>query len=240
VSNTVLRDVSPNARTISTGQAVNLLGWTATSSLIMRTSLVERSVAAGVFVGSAGTDAGGQGEGDARLERIWVRDVATAADGRFGIGINAQGSFDGTTVSTLTVVDSLVENTVTAGVIALDTELTLSDSEIRSVAVDGAGDFGDAVIAIHYFQPATVPLPTSIARVLSRDAERAGLANFGLVAQVEDVWIDCSAFPLNGEQSSSGVPFEFSFGGDTRCTCSDVQQACRVLSSGLRAPDPLQ
>jgi hypothetical protein len=240
VSNTVLRDVQPNAGSITSGQAVDLLAWVSDSSLTMRTSLIERSVAGGVFVASRGVEQGGQGHAEGTFERVWVRDVAARADGKLGIGVAAQGSFDGSTTSVLTVRDSLVERTVTVGILALDAEMTVSGSEVRDVRADDNGDFGDAITIQHYFQPSELALQGSVTQLLTREVERAGIANFGAVVAIDSVWIDCGAFPLNGEASRTGVPYEFNVSGDNRCTCADLVTECRVLSSGLAPPDPFQ
>jgi hypothetical protein len=237
-SDVTIRDIEIDpVETVTNGQALNVIAWTAPTSLSLSHGLIERSVASGVFVGSNGALNGGQGVATVDIDGLIVHDVAPRADGEFGFGLYAQVASDGTTQSTLTLRDSLVERVSSAGVVLLDSVGTLNRVHIRDMyATPTNNEYGDGVMIRRYFVGAP-PLSFAATDVVIEHAARAGISNFGADVLVSDALLSCNTIHLNGEANYEGIQFTFTFAGDTRCGC-DVEQDCRVLSSGL-APPPL-
>ncbi|MEQ9324209.1 MAG: hypothetical protein RIF41_33915, partial [Polyangiaceae bacterium] len=201
----------------------------------------ERAVAAGVFVASAGDELGGQGRAVAELSHLVVRDIAPRDDGLYGFGVYAQGAADLVTQSEVTVRAILIEEVFTAGLLALEAEANVLDSQVRAIATaessrEFGGEFGDGVVLQRYFVGAP-PLAALIDGLVVEGVARAGVASFGADVALSNLLSSCNPIHLNGEANFEGLPYGYTVSGDNACGCG-VLEECKVLSSGI-SPPPL-
>jgi hypothetical protein len=235
-----VRDVVRDpVQSVTNGQGLNVLAWTDPTTLTLAGALIERTVASGVFVASSGTSHGGDAPAVAELEGVVVRDIAPREDGLFGFGIYAQGALDLSAQSQLTVSDALVENTVTGAISTIETNATITNSHLRTVAAaeatgDFGGEFGDGLLLQRYFVGAP-PVAVAVDGIVIEDAARAGLANFAVDVTLTNLLSSCNLIHLNGENNYEGLPYSFEVQGTNRCGCEETVD-CKVLSSGLEPP----
>jgi hypothetical protein len=240
VTNSVVRDTLPQAADLQFGRGIEVQPCTAgrgctparPGNLLLERSLIDASHSAGLFISAA----------DAQLRGIVVRGtLPSAADQLSGRGINVQGcgaesGCDVVIAPTMTMFDSLIEDSREFGVAALGANLELADSVIRASSAQVAdGLFGDGLALSNHVPSAAATLT----HVALRDSARAGIANFGSLVSLGSTSIECAAIELDGE-SHFGSDATFDDRGDNLCGCPDGSAACKVVSSGLGPPSPLE
>jgi hypothetical protein len=198
-------------------------------------ALIEQNHEMGVFVG------GSELSMDASVIRATLARVAAPYIGR---GLNVQSpcvsSMSGLQCSTepsvATVRASLIENSLDAGVFVGGSELSLEASIVRATAArEPDGIFGDGVVVLRMFSDASA----SMSRVRIENSARAGLASFGADVVLDATHIACAPLALAGEPFQE-QSYAFDDRGNNLCGCPSADVSCKVTSSGIAPPDPLE
>jgi hypothetical protein len=191
----------------------------------IRWSVIEESHGVGVLVSAA----------DATIEGTLVQNVQSEASGIDGLGICVQYSEELLLPSSATIRSSTVESCRETGIMVIGAQAHIEGVQVRDTASDGLGAFGDGIaVATHPYWPASVAVVDS--QVTHND--RAGIASFGAEIQLGRTVVNCNSIDLDGERNN-GSEFTFEDAGGNACGCADATWACRVLSSNLQAPDPV-
>jgi len=239
IDTTALRRTQPQASDQSGGRGIDIQSCSipdgcsksVPSSASIRGSLIEDSHDIALFV--AGSELTLEG---AVIRRIMPR----ASDALFGRGIEfgtdcTDAGCDPTAWATGTITGSLVEDGHDVGLNVVGSAVTLDKSVVRRILVQGGdGLFGDGVSVTSSGQAG----PSSIARSLIADADRALVSNFGSTIALGSNELRCGSFALNGETHLE-VPYAFEDLGNNECGCPTADGVCKAVSSGLTPPKPL-
>ena len=195
------------------------------ATLTATSSTFERSSGIGIIVIGS----------DAMLDRIIIRDTAPGSDGLFGRGLGVEEDPMTADRSNVTVMWSIIERNTEIGVFNGGSDMHLIGTAVRdTAAVPGLAVFGDGVSAVAPGAPATLIIEDC---ELSAN-ERAAVAVFGAALSMTGTMIECNAIDIAGEDAYGKVA-TFEDGGQNICGCLGDERACKVLSSGLTAPEPL-
>lgn len=192
----------------------------ATANASIRGSALVDNAEAGLFLSG----------GEATIEGVLVRDVALTQS--LSRGINIQGDFYGGVASSAEIRSSVIEGTREVGLFIAGADVTLESSVVREVRATDAL-FGDGVELVS----STLPTSGTILRSLVESNDRAGIASFGAHARLEASVVRCNGIDLVGEELNQ--PYVFDDAGGNLCDC-DGAMPCRVLSSNLSPPTPLE
>ena len=229
VESTVIRGTRPGS---SLGRGISAQGSPVVSEralLVLRTSLVAGNHDQGVRVASS----------DATIESIVVRDTQPGAGDLFGRGVVITADPTSYENATATVRGCRIERSLDVGLIVISAQATIEDTLVTDTVprvADGAYGDGFAVLSITEVATAT------ITRCAIERSARAGAASFGGVLSLANTTIGCSAFPLDGEQSSfldTTYDFQLQDLGGNTCSCEGDSETCKVVTSSLAAPDGL-
>jgi hypothetical protein len=140
------------------------------------------------------------------------------------------------------VLDSKLALTKLGAVIAVQSAVHVANTVIMNPQADN-GQFGDGVIAA---ADAGGPSSVTVSNTVIRDADRAGVSNFGSHVTLAGTGIACGGFFIEGEHHF-GMPFTFDTDTpDTnRCSCpapygSPIPPGqCTAVSAGLAPPGPI-
>lgn len=167
---------------------------------------------------------------EARVEGTSIHATAPRdADGTFGRGISIQSGAE------LTLVASVVDGGYEAGVCVLDSEATVVGSVVRGIrALPSSHAFGDG-IAVEGSSSSRIDVTGS--RV--EESERAGISAFGGAVTLGTTVLECNAIHLDGEPSGQVDP-SFVDSGTNVCGCEGATSPCRLVSSQLEPPPPLE
>jgi hypothetical protein len=130
--------------------------------------------------------------------------------------------------------DSIVRDSVTAGVMVAGAEASIENTLIVGITPTPRDDaFGDGVVALGLLaQPTVVVRDSALV-----DLARAGAASFGGLVDLERVAVECAAFDLAIEDYNAFAPSIRDLGGN-RCGCGSISKACKALSASLVPPEP--
>jgi hypothetical protein len=210
VEASVVRDTSPNAQALfGRGLSVQSQPTTgAPSSLVLRSSLVERSHEIGVSIFGS----------EATIEASIVRDTQAAGWG--GRGVHVQTDMDAP--STLLLYGSLVEQNREASVAVVDSVATIESCLLRETHSNAEGHFGDGVLL------AAAPGPASARLIATRidNSERAAVSVFGATGAMGGSLLTCQAFDLDYQVFEGNTPRLEDLGGN-RCGCPDATELCK-------------
>ncbi|MBW2526867.1 MAG: right-handed parallel beta-helix repeat-containing protein [Deltaproteobacteria bacterium] len=227
VESTAVRQTLPNV-TEGAGYGLELEYDTVAGARVdahIRWCLVESNVGAGLIVAGS----------DALIESTLVKDTQLRPTGSAGVGIAVQLSREVDVGSVATVRNCRVEDSHETGILGDGSRLTVEATEVVRTEPDDLGRYGDCIGIRSYRGLREL---TSIRDSLLGDCRRSGLASFGTIVELAAVTLDCNPIHLNGEPR-----YEFDFtvtdlGGNT-CGCGEASEDCRVLSTGLEAPEPV-
>jgi hypothetical protein len=194
------------------------------ANVLIQDSVLRRNVSLGALVVGS----------NATFERVIIRDVLPrATDGLTAMGLEAQAFTGptGTTSSTVTANDCLVERTRYIGFAMYGANVAVNNMLIRDTATSDTGQVADGISAA-WFELAP---DVTITRTRVEGSVRAGVSSFGGFVRMQNVTLHCNAIPLNGE-TSAGVAAQFDDLGDNSCLCDDVTRDCKVQSSTLEPP----
>ncbi|MEQ9320119.1 MAG: DUF1565 domain-containing protein, partial [Polyangiaceae bacterium] len=133
-----------------------------------------------------------------------------------------------------------ISDTGFGGLVVFGSEATLTASEILADGSSSLG-FGIAASLLFKLDPGAHQLyPSTVAVTGSRifGSPHVGVGVFASEATLEDSEILCNEIHLNGEENQS-LPFTVSDAGGNWCGCGDVPEDCKVLSSSLAPPSPV-
>ncbi len=219
IDTTTVRDVAPQPSDNNFGRGISVRddpGSGQRATLNVRRSLIERTHEVALAVEGS----------DGIAEGLWIRD-SLPNDGHFGRGINVQVSPETAAPCTMTVLTTLVERSAEAGVLSVDSQLTLDGIHVNQDGITSTlGGSGDGIDIL--FGTAT------LSRSRIETSPRAGIGLFTGTINIATSFLDCNAIHLDGE-----LDYVLNDQGGNRCGCGDVDEPCKVLSSSLEPPEPL-
>jgi hypothetical protein len=190
-------------------------------------SVVERNSTAGMLVSGS----------DAVIDATVIRATQPrASDLDYGLGVVVQRDFGTGVPSHVVFRGSLIDDNRGAGIYLVDAELSLDRTLVRNTSPSEQGSFGDGLAV----ESAYVDTSCELAFSRVQDNARAGLALFGARASLAASDFACNTIHIDGEASAHGSPFEVHDAGGNRCGCLEQTEKCRVLTSNLDPPQPIQ
>ncbi|HZO14052.1 MAG TPA: hypothetical protein VFB62_12360, partial [Polyangiaceae bacterium] len=194
------------------------------STLLVRTSLVDRNHNTGVF-----------GAGDITVEESVVRDTQPDAQGKFGRGVSVQVDPVTSAPSTLRLRSTLIELNHEAGVSVLASVATIDTCLVRDTLPSPGWGGADGIMVT------SVPGPGSVTVTGTRihQSALAALAVFGAHAAIGQSALTCQAFDIDSEVFEGNAVQLEDLGGNL-CGCPDPIATCRAVSAGLEPPPPLE
>jgi hypothetical protein len=227
---TMVRDTQPRASDQAFGRGISVeLGYDSArgSTATIRGVRIERSHELGLMVVGSEAD----------IDAAHVRDTRPrASDGGFGVGLGFVTDVFTEAPASGTLRRSVIEQSHVAGLLVAGAHVAASDVAVYETA-EGAGAFGDGVIATSYLVlvPGVFPTFLELAHATVEGSARAGLATFGAEVTLESTILECNLISLDGEVVQ-GQDFSLADQGDNVCACSGEIDLCRVESSGLEPP----
>lgn len=172
---------------------------------------------------------------DARMHSSVIRDTAPRPDGDLGVGVSVELRVETGRRSFFEIEDSVILQSRVLGIGAVSSDVVVLHTRVEQTA-DYKGNFGDGVVALHYYdQPSIV----TIAESLIAQSSRAGVATFGSDVTISSTRLDCNAIHLDSEPQAERSG-EFEDDGNNVCGCDAVTVTCKALSSSLEPPEPPQ
>jgi hypothetical protein len=228
VERTVVRDTLPNGVTGRHGRGIEVDDHP--PSMVSSTLDLARSVVSGngehgiVVFGAAVT-----------VRATVVRATQPrAADGLFGRGVTVQVDPTSGLAAHATLLDSRIIESHDFGLLVMGGEAAVHHVEIGDTLAAPDATDGDGIAAAFMTSATHVDVAASLVRA----SARAGVAAFGAVVDIAGTSIDCALFPLNG-QALGGVAYELHDGGANHCGCGGDVIECKVLTTELTPPAPL-
>ncbi|KYF76711.1 hypothetical protein BE11_44045 [Sorangium cellulosum] len=192
-------------------------------SLMLRGSLIEQNIAAGVSVL----------ESAATIESTEVRSTQQGSGRSGGTGIHVQGRRSARATLTLRAV--LVEQSQDTGVTILNAEAMIDACVVRSTRQRRNGTAGDGIAVVSEGSPSTVIITSTTVE----SNARAGISNFSAAVTLLSSNVQCNRIDLNGEDFVDGQPFTFDCTKGNLFGCETPDPVCSVLSAGLTPPEPI-
>lgn len=225
---TVVRDVLPDVATQGHGRGINVQATLALEPAtgLIAASLVERARDVGILAHGA----------DLTIEDTIIRDIrAEAVDLSHGGGLGALPiSGQPGSASSLTVRRSLVQQTTATGISVSNASALIEQTVVsQTLSAADSGLYGDGVIAVG--ADAFVRLVSS----QSNHNTRVGAVAFGGVIELDTSLLWCNPIALAGELHMSSEA-RFDDLGTNLCGCGESLEPCRVLSTGVAAPAPIE
>jgi hypothetical protein len=195
------------------------------SQLTVSRSLVDHARETGISVVGS----------DASITSTWVRDTQPEElSAKGGGAVAAVLGPDTGERAHVTIQSSLLDGSTSVGIYVSDSEVELLSSLVRGTKPAPNGLYGDGVGLVRYAEePVNLVLDGS--RVES--SARAAIANFAGLVSVTGTTMACNLIDLDGE-AMFGRDFSFDDKGGNACGCPG-QAECKVLTSNLAAPEPL-
>jgi hypothetical protein len=232
IESTVVRDIAPRGDGFG-GRGIDaeidpISGVSANAHI--DNVLIERCHEFGIFIGGA----------EATIQRSTIRDIsARPVDGAGGVGITIQMSFETGAPSNGTILTTLVERTQQGGLAVIGASATFTDVVVRDSMPDGNGAFGDGLVTTAaFYNNVLIPSATHVASSLIASNARAGVLAFATDVTLVDNQFECNAIHLNGEPYED-IGFVIDDLGGNSCGCNGAASPCKVLSSNLEVPGPI-
>jgi len=225
----ILRDTQPIVESSTMGRGLEAGDDPPTGQrahATVRGSIVEHNHDVGVFIHGS----------DAVIEKTIVRDtLPPPRDRTRGRGIQIQDGVMTVARSMVALRSSVVERNVGFGVAVFASDATFENVVVQDTASLPGGSDGDGISVVSGNTPGLAHLQgCRIAR-----SSRAGLAIFGATVELGSSQFDCNPIHLDGETFLE-VPFALTDLGDNICGCGSDRVTCKVISSNLTAPTPLE
>lgn len=187
------------------------------TTMTIRESVVEDNRHIGIAVFAA----------TATIERTIVRATrsADAKIGGVGIGFN---EVDGAPARG-TIVDSLLVDNQSAGIMFGDGTFSLASSVVRATVAADDGRFGDGVLVMGHPHPDGSPVLDAKDLLVEKNA-RAGVAVFGGALRISGSRMRCNRVDL--DRGDLGVPAEAIDGAGNTCGCGE-ETTCRIVADAL-------
>jgi len=172
--------------------------------------------------------------GEATLEGVAIRDMLPQKNEIGGMGIASGPDPKTVQASNIVVRWSRIERCLGFGMLLRDPSALVEGTAVTDTKSGADGLFGDNVAVISHYGPAAA----AFSGMLISGSERAGIANFGANVSIERTRLDCNSIDLDGEVYAERA-FAFEAATDNDCGCHGVAHDCKVLSTSLTPPDPL-
>jgi hypothetical protein len=175
-------------------------------------------------------------DSEVELEAVRVRaSDEHVADGYGAGGIYTVGTQGWTSVARLRGV--AIERTAEAGVMAHASQLVAERLLVADTRVArDSGLYGDGVLVVSSPTAGTAEAEITLSRIAG--SSRAGLSTFGAQVGLGLTELECNTIDLDGELADER-PFSLDSLGPNLCHCQGEVVECRVLSSSLTAPEPV-
>ncbi|HZO16282.1 MAG TPA: right-handed parallel beta-helix repeat-containing protein, partial [Polyangiaceae bacterium] len=197
---------------------------TSRGALAMKGSVVERNETGGIYVSGA----------DAVIESSVVHDsLLEPLTGEFGRGLQVQAKWSTGERANVTVRDALIERNREVGIFVGASDVTVERSVIRDTVASDAGLFGDGIAVLG--QDAATSANVSETRI--ENSARAGILAYSGKVSLGASVLECNPIHLDGETVTT--PYEFVVTSENVCGCKGETVTCKVLSSMLAPPAPL-
>jgi hypothetical protein len=237
VDSTLIRDTLPSEASQRFGRAIDVEEDYENGNHAVMTvtrSVFERSHDLAVFVAGS----------ELTLEDSVIRDTAPeGASGHFGRALQVQDRPGLGRRGRASVARTVLERCHDAGLVVTNADATLVDTIVRDVAPRAAdGGFGDGVAAwrVEDITDDQAPFATlALDGVRIERSARAGVASFGASVTMRSSLLACHPVLLDGERAGE-VDASFEDGGGNRCGCDEQEEPCKVLSSSLAPPEPVE
>jgi hypothetical protein len=196
----------------------------APSTLLLRSSLVERSQEIGVYVSGS----------EATVEASVVRDTRPDASGFGGRGVEAAASELTGAPPTLHLHSSFIEQSHEAAVAVFAVGVTIDACLLRDTHPSPGWGAGEGVMVVSHANPASV----IITGTRIHQSALAAAAVWGAHGAIENSAMTCQAFDLNRESYRENAGELEDLGGNA-CGCPEPTRTCKAESAGLVPPPPL-
>lgn len=230
VHRALIRDLYPEPRSGEYGRGVLAFYDAATQQGVygsFRGLRIERAVEAGLFA---------QGV-ELTLEDVAVSGTYARADGEIGRGICFQSENE-TLGSVATLSRIWIDENFDAGLLLEGTHATVNEiMVVNTYSTVAAGKFGDAIQVLG--DPGFPEASALIQGAYVEGSHRAGVAVYGAAVSIQDSALECNPIDLNGQDIGERM-FAFTDEGGNQCGCGGEQKDCRVLSTDLEPPRPME
>jgi hypothetical protein len=226
----IVRGTQPKQADLTRGRGIEVgddpdTGQRASATLLG--SIVEHNRDSGIFIHGS----------DAAIDKTIVRDTLPRLnDNTLGRGLQIQRSAtDPNSSSRVALRNSSIERSFEFGVVVHASEATLEGVVVLDTAPSAAnGTFGDGVTVISEATLASAVIRNS--RIAA--SARVGVALFGGFVQLGSSTLDCNVIHLNGEDRGEQA-FVLENLGENVCGCGSQLIDCKLTSTSLEAPGPL-
>jgi hypothetical protein len=176
----------------------------------------------------------------ATIDRAIVRDVhARPFDGALGVGLAVQMSFENGAPASASLQRSTVERTQQSGIFVAGATTWLESIVVTDTFTDGVGRYGDGlIVSAALFADQLVPTEAHAHAVRLERSARAGLSSFAASVWLGASTLECNPIHIDGE-TFQGIDFTFTDEGANVCGCAGATEQCKVLSTNLTAPEPV-
>jgi hypothetical protein len=227
VEATVVRDTLPNAQGFSGhGIGVQLNPATgARSSVVVKSSLLERNHEAGVHVSGS----------DATVEATVVREAFPDAQGLYGRAVQVQLSPETGAAASALLRASLFERSLEAGIMVVGPATAEVDAcVVRDTRANQRGFLGDGLVVWSLDGAASAAVT---ATVIER-SDRAAVSSFGATVALGSSLLMCQSFDI-GAEPWEGQNAVFDDRGGVLCGCPEATERCLAKSYALEPPPPV-
>jgi hypothetical protein len=200
----------------------------AASTVTVRASVIARSHEVGL--GVLGSDVTVEGS-------IISETLPRASDGKLGNGVQVQPDEATLTPGRVVLRHCVIDKNRYVGVFVAAARAVLEHTLVRDTEPRTSdGSFGDGVAAVSIsgFEAASAAIVDSR---IERSA-RVGVASFGGAVDLAGTVLECNGIDLAAEHNGDFSP-ELADGENNRCGCEAETRECRVISSMLAPPEPL-
>jgi hypothetical protein len=221
----VVRDTAPELSTGNYGGGVIVAENDAPMSraeVSIRGSIVEGSHAVGILLEGC----------DAEVVETTVQHTQPqASDGLFGRAIQVQNGFQTGEAAQVSFDRCTIRDNPDFGLSVADSHVTVRRTLVERTASKTGGVWGDGMAVASKALQASLDISDS--RIA--DSGRAGVANFGGLATLRNVALECNAIHLDGEVLF-GFEHQLEDLGGNACGCAGESVPCTLLSSHLAPP----
>jgi hypothetical protein len=231
IEDTLVRDVEAQVTDGKFGRGINVQIYQdaphVPASAQVRRCRVERTYEGGVVVLAA----------QLTMEDTTIVDTRPRPlDQRGGRGVIVQRHPQLDYTADVTLKRCLIQGSHEAGIGVQGGRLLLEDSRVQDTRPSQLdGSLGDALVVQEVLDDGS---SITVRRTLLQGSARAGVANFDGSVTISDTTLECNPIHLDGEQVNGG-DFTFADEGGNVCGCAGETTPCKVSSSQLSPPPPI-
>jgi hypothetical protein len=154
-----------------------------------------------------------------------------------GPGIHIS-SFEESGPSNATIRGSLVEESVSMGLLVADSVASVEKTIFRGTRSTIDARFGDGIVVMSAVAPGHDATRAIITGVRVEESERASLSNFGGIVELSSTRLVCGQYSMSTQSYHGYVDKLYDRGGNA-CGCPEANDVCMVTGIALEAPEPL-